>query len=86
MNQIKPAGSSSGPFALLMKKLGNVRRNIPLLWNKFYDIMMMCLYYGGLQASILYGIYTKPPLLMQFWYSMTGNEAELMKLQQSMYS
>ena len=49
-----------------------------------WELTLRFLYFGGLHASIAYGIWTKPPLLMQFWYTITNNEKELMRMQQMM--
>ena len=78
-------GSSVSPFSMLIRRLTTFRRNLMRCYDIFFDYFMKFLYYGGLHASIAYGLYTKPPLLMSFWYQITGNEIELQKMQAAMY-
>ena len=68
-------------MAKVTKKLGLMYSRLFMFYGKFMDLFTKFLYFGGLHASIAYGIYTKPPLLMQFWYTITNNEKELMKMQ-----
>ena len=45
---------------------------------------MYFLYFGGMQASIAYGLYTKPPLLMHVWYNLVGDAEQIRKMQNEM--
>ena len=67
-----------------MRKLTILRRNLNKIWGAFFDYFMKFLYFGGIQASIIYGLYTKPPLLMHAWYQMTGDAAQLEKMNREM--
>ena len=78
------AGGSKSLQKTMSRKVTTIRKNLFTLWDKFYNYFMYFLYYGGIQASVLYGFYTRPPLLMHLWYNIMGDEENIRKLQNEM--
>ena len=65
----------------LVRRLSNLWNNFFVYSDKAYGWFVYTIYHYGLQLSIAYGIYSKPPFLMYAWYNMTGNIEEIKKMQ-----
>ena len=51
-----------------------INRNFNKLCSLGYSYYLKFMYYGGLPFSIVYGLYTRPPMVMMAYYYLTGNE------------
>ena len=64
----------------VMRRLSNLWNNFFVYGDKAYGWTVWTIYNYGLQLSIAYGVYSKPPFLMYAWYNMTGNADEIRKM------
>ena len=58
----------------LIRRVSIARKNLMHYLGLSFNWLMKILYFGGIPLSILYGISTKPPMMMYAFYWFTGNQ------------